>query len=101
MCQSHGYTVLCDEHIPSCLILSNNLIREILLYLFYGEQRAVQRGGLTFPGSHSMSVRADCWLFCLQGSPAIPSVLRLARSLLQNGVFPITKKSVKNTGFPR
>lgn len=53
MCQSHGYTVLCDEHIPSCLILSNNLIREILLYLFYGEQRAVQRGGLTFPGSHS------------------------------------------------
>ena len=53
MCQRHGYTVLCAEHISSHLILSNNLIREILLYLFYSEQRAVQRGWLTLPGSHS------------------------------------------------
>ena len=53
MCQPHGYAVLYAEHSPSCLILSNNLIREILLYLFCGEQRAVQRGGLTLPGSHS------------------------------------------------
>ena len=53
MCERHGYTVLCAKHIPSSLILSNNLISETLLYLFYGEQRAVQRGGLTLPGSHS------------------------------------------------
>ena len=53
MCQPHGNTVLCAEHILSCLILSNNLIRETLLYLLYGEQRAVQRGGLALPGSHS------------------------------------------------
>lgn len=65
------------------------------------EESKAQRGSATFPGSHSMSVRADRWLSSFQGSPAIPSVLRLARSLLQSGVFPITKKSVKNTGFPR
>ena len=85
-------------HIESAM---NAETRVISHFPITDEESKAQRGSATVPGSHSMSVRADCWLFCLQGPPAIPSVLRLDRFLLQSGVFPITQKSVKNTGFAR